>query len=43
MKGFSRHFWLESVSREKLPGNAMSLATLLYLKANKEGCCRNIE
>ena len=37
MKGFSRHFWLESVSREKLPGNAMSLATLLYLKANKEG------
>ena len=37
MKGFSRHFWLESVSREKLPSNAMSLATLLYLKANKEG------
>ena len=37
MKGFLRHFWLESVSREKLPGNAMSLATLLYLKANKEG------
>ena len=37
MKVFSRHFWLESVSREKLPGNAMSLATLLYLKANKEG------
>ena len=37
MKEFSRHFWLESVSREKLPGNAMSLATLLYLKANKEG------
>ena len=37
MKEFSRHFWLESASREKLSGNAMSLATLLYLKANKEG------
>ena len=37
MKEFSRHYWLESVSREKLSGNAMSLATLLYLKANKEG------
>ena len=37
MKDFALHLWLESVSREKLSGNAMSLATLLYLKANKEG------
>ena len=37
MKDFALHLWLESVSREKLSGNAISLATLLYLKANKEG------